>query len=39
MNLSSSFDRRIIDGADAAAFIQEIRRLLEHPALIFVDGT
>jgi 2-oxoisovalerate dehydrogenase E2 component (dihydrolipoyl transacylase) len=36
MNLSSSFDHRVIDGADAAAFIQTIRRLLETPALLFV---
>ena len=38
MNLSSSFDHRIIDGADAAAFVQAIRRLLETPALLFVGG-
>ncbi|MBA3289213.1 MAG: 2-oxo acid dehydrogenase subunit E2 [Acidimicrobiia bacterium] len=36
MNLSSSFDHRIIDGADAAAFVQTIRRSLETPALLFV---
>ena len=36
MNLSSSFDHRVIDGADAAAFIQEIKRLLETPALLFL---
>jgi 2-oxoisovalerate dehydrogenase E2 component (dihydrolipoyl transacylase) len=35
MNLSSSFDHRIIDGADAAAFVQRIRQLLETPALLF----
>jgi 2-oxoisovalerate dehydrogenase E2 component (dihydrolipoyl transacylase) len=35
MNLSSSFDHRIVDGYDAARFIQAIRRLLETPALIF----
>lgn len=38
MNLSSSFDHRIIDGWDAASFIQRLRVLLETPALIFVDG-
>jgi len=38
MNLSSSFDHRIIDGADAARFVQRIKVLLETPALIFVDG-
>lgn len=36
MNLSSSFDHRIVDGHDAASFIQEIRRLIEQPALLFV---
>jgi len=38
MNLSSSFDHRIIDGWDAAVFIQRIKTLLETPALIFVEG-
>lgn len=37
MNLSSSFDHRIIDGWDAATFIQEIKRLLEHPAMLFME--
>jgi hypothetical protein len=37
MNLSSSFDHRVIDGWDAATFVQSIRTLLETPALIFVD--
>lgn len=37
MNLSSSFDHRIIDGHDAARFIQRVKRLLEHPALLFMD--
>jgi 2-oxoisovalerate dehydrogenase E2 component (dihydrolipoyl transacylase) len=38
MNLSSSFDHRIIDGYDAAAFIQRIKLLLETPAMIFIGG-
>jgi 2-oxoisovalerate dehydrogenase E2 component (dihydrolipoyl transacylase) len=38
MNLSSSFDHRIIDGFDAATFIQRIRVLLETPALIFIES-
>ncbi|MFN7023515.1 MAG: dihydrolipoamide acetyltransferase family protein [Pseudorhizobium sp.] len=38
MNLSSSFDHRIIDGWDAAAFVQRLRMLLETPALIFIEG-
>jgi 2-oxoisovalerate dehydrogenase E2 component (dihydrolipoyl transacylase) len=36
MNLSSSFDHRVVDGADAAAFIQRIKTLLETPALLFI---
>ncbi len=35
MNISSSFDHRIVDGHDAASFIQRIKRLLETPALLF----
>ncbi len=38
MNLSSSFDHRIIDGWDAATFIQRIKALLETPALIFIEN-
>lgn len=37
MNLSSSFDHRVVDGQDAAEFIQAIRAQLEAPALLFVD--
>lgn len=37
MNLSSSFDHRIIDGWDAASFVQKIKGLLEHPASLFLD--
>ena len=37
MNLSSSFDHRIVDGYDAALFVQQFKRMLEHPALIFMD--
>ena len=37
MNLSASFDHRIIDGYEAARFIQQLKRLLEHPALLFLD--
>lgn len=36
MNLSSSFDHRIVDGYDAARLIQKVRGLLEHPATIFM---
>jgi 2-oxoisovalerate dehydrogenase E2 component (dihydrolipoyl transacylase) len=38
MNLSSSFDHRVVDGHDAAAFIQRIKGLLERPARIFIVG-
>ncbi|MDB5421735.1 MAG: branched-chain alpha-keto acid dehydrogenase subunit [Brevundimonas sp.] len=37
MNLSSAFDHRIVDGYDAALFVQRVKRMLEHPALIFMD--
>ena len=38
MNLSSSFDHRVVDGWDAAVFVQRLRTLLETPALIFIEG-
>ena len=37
MNLSSSFDHRVVDGIDGARFIQAMRTLLETPALLFVE--
>lgn len=37
MNLSSSFDHRVIDGWDAAVFVQKIKALLEQPAMIFIE--
>lgn len=37
MNLSSSFDHRMIDGHDAARFIRQIKRLIEQPALLFME--
>jgi len=37
MNLSSSFDHRVVDGYDAAAFIQRVKGMLEHPASLFMD--
>lgn len=37
MNLSSSFDHRVVDGLHAAQFIQAVRALLETPALLFVE--
>lgn len=38
MNLSSSFDHRVIDGWDAATFVQRLKSLMEAPAMIFVEG-
>jgi 2-oxoisovalerate dehydrogenase E2 component (dihydrolipoyl transacylase) len=38
MNLSSSFDHRFVDGYDAAAMVQALKDLLEHPATIFIPG-
>ncbi|QVW26364.1 2-oxo acid dehydrogenase subunit E2 [Pseudomonas hormoni] len=37
MNLSSSFDHRVVDGMDAAQFIQAVRGLLEQPATLFLE--
>lgn len=37
MNLSISCDHRVVDGWDAASFVQAVKRLLETPALLFVD--
>lgn len=37
MNLSSSFDHRVVDGWDAAVFVQRVKALLETPALIFME--
>ncbi|WP_174274629.1 dihydrolipoamide acetyltransferase family protein [Sphingomonas bacterium] len=37
MNLSISCDHRVVDGWDAASFVQAVKRLIETPALLFVD--
>ena len=37
MNLSSSFDHRVVDGYDAATFIQRLRALIEAPAALFIE--
>ncbi|MFC0306246.1 2-oxo acid dehydrogenase subunit E2 [Sphingomonas sp. C8-2] len=37
MNLSISCDHRVVDGWDAASFVQALKRLIETPALLFVD--
>lgn len=36
MNLSSAFDHRVVDGANGASLIQDLKRMLETPALIFM---
>jgi 2-oxoisovalerate dehydrogenase E2 component (dihydrolipoyl transacylase) len=38
MNLSSSFDHRVVDGYDAALFVQALKALLETPALLFMES-
>jgi len=38
MNLSSSFDHRVVDGYDAAAMIQRLKSELEQPEQIFRSG-
>lgn len=37
MNLSISCDHRVVDGWDAASFVQALKRLLEVPALLLAD--
>jgi len=37
MNLSSSFDHRVVDGMHAARFMQALRAALECPALLFIE--
>jgi 2-oxoisovalerate dehydrogenase E2 component (dihydrolipoyl transacylase) len=37
MNLSSCFDHRMVDGYDAAEFIQNVRAQLENPAMLFIE--
>ena len=37
MNLSSSFDHRVVDGAIAAGFVQRLRGFVERPATLFIE--
>ena len=37
MNMSISCDHRVVDGHDAASFVQAVKKLVENPALMFVD--
>tara|TARA_B100000614_G_scaffold245934_1_gene251479 strand:+ start:3762 stop:5051 length:1290 start_codon:yes stop_codon:yes gene_type:complete len=36
MNLSSSWDHRVVDGHDGATLVQKVKTLLENPATIFM---
>ena len=38
MNLSVSFDHRVVDGFEGASFLQEVRRYLEDPTLLLLSG-
>jgi 2-oxoisovalerate dehydrogenase E2 component (dihydrolipoyl transacylase) len=38
MNISCSFDHRVVDGYEAAVFVQKLKTLLEKPAMLFVEG-
>jgi 2-oxoisovalerate dehydrogenase E2 component (dihydrolipoyl transacylase) len=38
VNLSSSFDHRVVDGYDAATFVQRVRALVETPATLFIEA-
>lgn len=38
MNLSCSFDHRVVDGWDAAVFVQKLKSLLEKPAMLFLEN-
>ncbi len=38
MNLSCSFDHRVVDGFEGASFLQEVRRYLEDPNLLLLAG-
>jgi len=37
MNLSCSFDHRVVDGWNAAEFVQKLKDYLEQPATLFID--
>ncbi len=37
MNISISCDHRVVDGFDAASFVQAVRRLIETPVLLLAD--
>ena len=38
MNLSCSFDHRVVDGWNAAQFVHTLKTLLETPAMIFMEA-
>lgn len=38
MNISCSFDHRVVDGWDAAVMVQKLKTLLEKPAMLLVEA-
>jgi len=38
MNISCSFDHRVVDGWDAAVMVQKLKALLEKPAMLLVEA-
>jgi 2-oxoisovalerate dehydrogenase E2 component (dihydrolipoyl transacylase) len=37
MNLSISCDHRVVDGWDAASYVQALKKIIETPVLLFAD--
>jgi pyruvate dehydrogenase E2 component (dihydrolipoamide acetyltransferase) len=37
LNLSLSFDHRVVDGAPAAEFLRRVKHYLEHPNLLTAE--
>ena len=38
MYLALSYDHRVVDGYDAATFVQRLRGLIEAPATLFIEA-
>ena len=38
IELSVSFDHRVVDGFEGASFLQEVKRYLEDPTLLLLAG-
>jgi len=39
MYVALSYDHRLIDGRESVGFVLEVKRLIEHPECIFLDGS